>query len=137
MKALISILIVIAVIFTGWKVFDYYQEVEHEKDLEKQQATAGINVSPRSLPGLPNQLEGPLAEVTRKGPAALKDWLEQAKANNMVADPRLAWIELDYVLMIVRENPVEAKRIFLSVKNRLDEDSPVYPRIKSLEKSFQ
>jgi hypothetical protein len=135
MKALISIFIVLAIIFTGWKVVDYYQQVEQEN--EQKEAASGVNVSPRSLPGLPKPLENPLAEVTKKGPVALKDWLDQAKANNMVKDPRLAWIELDYVLMAVREDPVEAKRVFLSVKSRIDEDSPVYPRLKSLQKSFE
>lgn len=135
MKALISILILLAVIFTGWKVYDYYQEVEQQK--EQEEAGAGLNISPRELAGLPRELERPLSEVSKKGPSALKDWLEQAKANNMVSDPRLAWIELDYVLMIVRQDPVEAKRIFRSVKERIDEESPVYPRVKSLEKSFE
>lgn len=135
MKVLISILIVLAVVFTGWKVFDYYRQVEGEKQGEG--ANSGLDVSPRSLPGLPKELERPLAEVTKKGPGALKDWLEQAKANNLIKDPRLAWVELDYVLMVVRENPVEAKRVFLSVQDRVDESSPVYPRVKSLEKSFQ
>ena len=135
MKALLSIIIVLAIIFTVWKVVDYYQQVEQEN--EQKEAASGVNLSPRSLSGLPKELERPLAEVAKKGPVALKDWLDQAKANGMVKDPRLAWIELDYVLMVVREDPVEAKRVFLSLNSRLDRDSPVYPRLKSLEKSFE
>jgi len=135
MKVLLSILIVLVVIFGGWKLFTYWEEVDAGK--ESNQAKSAESVSPRSLSGMPSNLEGPLSEVTKKGPSALKEWLEMVKSNQLVKDPRLAWIELDYVEMISRENPVEAKRVFAEVKNRVESDSPVYPRIKALEQTYE
>ena len=135
MKVLISILIVLAVIFTGYKLVVYYDEVENEKAKADQAAKA--EVRPESLEGLPSQYEKFLREAQAKGAGPFKEWIDQAKQAGLVRDPRLAWIELDYVLMIVLENPVEAKKVFNAVKGRVPEHSPVYPRIKSLEKTFQ
>jgi hypothetical protein len=55
----------------------------------------------------------------------------------MIQDPRKAWIELDYCVVLARENPKEARRIFDQVKQRIRPDSPVYPRIKQLEPTFE
>jgi hypothetical protein len=55
----------------------------------------------------------------------------------MVQDPRKAWIELDYCIAVAREDPAEAKRAFASVKNRTPQSSPVWPRIKQLEKTYE
>jgi len=54
-----------------------------------------------------------------------------------VQDPRKAWIQLDYVLLLTRQNPQEAKRVFNEVKDRTLPNSPVWPRIQSMEKSYQ
>ncbi len=135
MKALIAILIVVAAIFTGWKLLDYWDRTSQERE-EKQKA-ANVQVDPRSLSGVPYQLEGPLDEAYKKGASGLKDWLEKAKRSPQIKDPRLAWIELDYALKIASSNPIEAKRVFADVKQRTPPDSPVYPRIKALEKTLE
>ena len=44
---------------------------------------------------------------------------------------------MDYVLMVSRDNPVEAKRVFAEVKKRVPPESPVYPRLKDLEKIYE
>jgi len=44
---------------------------------------------------------------------------------------------LDYCTMIVRDDPTEARRIFKSVKERTPATSPVYDRVKKLEKSYE
>ena len=134
MKPLIAILIIVGALFLGWKLLDYWDRVTLEREA-KQQATAS-QLDPRSLPGVPSQLEGPLEEAHKKGAAGLKEWLEKAKRSPQIKDPRLAWIELDYVVLISRENPLEAKRVFAEVKQRTSPESPVYPRIKALEKTF-
>ena len=135
MKALIAILAVVAAIFLGWKLLDYWDEVGREREARQQAANA--QVDPKSLPGLPYQLEGPLEEAQKKGAASLKDWLEKAKRSGQVKDPRLAWIELDYVLLISSKNPAEAKRVFSEVKQRMPPESPVYKKIKSLETTME
>lgn len=53
-----------------------------------------------------------------------------------VADPRLASIELDYVVLVAREDIAEARKVFAQVKQRTPPASLVYPRIKQLEKTY-
>ncbi len=90
MKTLIGILIVLAVIFLGWRVYDYWVGVDTEREA-REQARRPPTVVPERLEGLPSQLENPLA----------------------------------------------AKRVFSEVKKRTPLESPVYPRIKELEKTYE
>jgi hypothetical protein len=54
-----------------------------------------------------------------------------------VSDPRLAAIELDYIVLIGSTNPQEARRLFTAVKQRTPPNSPIYERVKRLEKTYQ
>jgi len=135
MKPAIAILIIAAVVFVGYRLFDYWETVNQERAAQKQEESSQIN--PRSLPGLPQQGEAALDEAYKKGAAGLKEWLENAKRSPVVKDPRLAWIELDYAVRVSSENPLEAKRVFAEVKKRTPSDSPVYRRIKELEKTYE
>jgi hypothetical protein len=64
----------------------------------------------------------------------MRNWLKAYGAQ--VQDPRKAWIEMDYALALMREDPNEAKKVFLAVKERTPTNSPVYPRVLQLEKTF-
>jgi len=44
---------------------------------------------------------------------------------------------LDYVLVAAPGDPAEARRVFAQVKARLTPRSPVYPRMKQLEKTYE
>ena len=55
----------------------------------------------------------------------------------MVQDPRKAWIELDYCVLVSREDLSEARRVFAEVKKRTPPSSPVWPRVKDLEKVYE
>ena len=134
MKPFVAILIIAAVIFVGWRIFDYYGKV-NSGTAEQSAATAKIN--PDRLPGLPYQLDPRLREAQAAGPVAFKAFIDSLKNYPDVKDPRLAWIELDYVVMITRDNPQEAKRIFAEVKDRTAPTSPVWQRVHDLEKSYQ
>jgi hypothetical protein len=134
MKVLVSILLVLGAIFVGWKMWVYWDEVNLAK--EKQHQSAHREVNPSRLEGLNQRYEQSLQDAQGKGASNLRDWLEQAKAGGLIKDPRLAWAELDYVVMVALDNPVEAKRVFGAVKARTTEDSPVYPRIQTLSKTF-
>ena len=135
MKALIAILVLVAAIFVGFKLLDYWDKVEQQKERDQQKANA--QVDPRSLQGVPYDLEPKLQEAYNKGALGLKEWLEKFKHSPQIKDPRLAWVELDYVVLISRDNPVEAKHVFADVKARLSTESPVYPRVKLLEKTYE
>jgi len=92
-------------------------------------------VNPDSLPGLPGGYDVSLRAAQQAGADALGNWLKLYGPN--VQDPRRGWIQLDYVLLITRQNPQEAKRVFNEVKDRTLPTSPVWPRIHNMEKSYQ
>lgn len=134
MTRLISVLIVVVVIFCGYHIFRYWQQVENERN-GKQQAEASTTVNPALLDGMPHQLETSLHAAKQEGNAAFRAWLKNY--DSVLQDPRRAWIELEFCVAIVRENPAEARRIFADVKSRTPPSSPVWPWMKSLERSFE
>ena len=44
---------------------------------------------------------------------------------------------MNHDVLIAREDPAEAKRVFAGVKERTPATSPIFPRIKQLEKTYQ
>jgi hypothetical protein len=133
-KTLIIIAVVVVVALGGWKLFEYWETVEDEKFNAEKNAVSAV-VNPDSLPGLPPGYDASLRAAQQQGTAALGNWLKVY--GPAVQDPRKAWIQLDYVLLITRENPQEAKRIFNEVKDRTPPNSRVWPRVHELEKSYQ
>jgi hypothetical protein len=133
-KVLIAIVIIAVVALGGYQLFEYWDKVQNDK-LEEQKQAASSVVNPDSLAGLPDSWRTSLNNAEQQGPTALGNWLKTYGAK--VQDPRKAWIELDYVVMITRDNPQEAKRIFGEVKDRVLPTSPVWPRIHDLEKSYE
>lgn len=131
---LIGALMVILLLWGGYKVFVYYKEVDAQRYL-KEEVTKGKTVDPSKLPGMPYVLEGSLTQAKREGPAAMERWLKTY--GPQLQDPRKAWIQLDYCQMLFRDDPQKARAVFASVKERLRENSPVYPRLKELEKSLE
>ena len=134
MKVLISILIIAAVVWVGVKVFNYWENVDADKAAQQKAATAAPT-PPAPLTGLPQKLEASLQQARQAGVRDFRNWLNAHR--NEVQDPQLAWIELDFVVAVARENPAEAKKVFAEVKERVGTDSPVYQRVKDLEKTYQ
>lgn len=134
MKPLVAILIIAAVIFVGWRVFDYYGKVNSGT---AEPSTEPAKINPDRLPGLPYQLDPRLHEAQAAGPVAFKAFIDSLKNYPDVKDPRLAWIELDYVVMISPTDPVEAKKLFAQIKKRTPPDSPIISRIRALEKTYE
>ena len=133
MTKLIVLLIVVVALFGGWQLFVYWEKVQREEENKKQ-----VGVAPvvgEQLAGLPKNLESTLQAAQKQGASGLKGWLKTY--DKMVQDPRRAWIQLDYCVLVAREDPAEAKRVFASVKERLPPASPVWPRMKQLEKTFE
>jgi hypothetical protein len=132
MTKLISILIILVVIWVGWKVYINWEQVRGEKaTVERQVAVA----TPQQLEGMPPALEASLQAAERAGAAGLRGGL--TKYGSSVQDPRRAWIELDCCVLLARDNPAEAKRLFAVIKHRTPASSPVYPRIKKLERTYE
>ena len=139
MKALIVILIIVCFVYGARFLVSYYGGFK-EKDSPQTQ-TASTAMRGEDLPGLPSTFETSLQEAEKAGAAALKTWLETYR--KYVKDPRLAWTELDYVVMVSQQDPKEAKQVFQTVKQRISPSSSdpgtrfVYERIKTLEKTYE
>jgi hypothetical protein len=104
-------------------------------DKESKEAAAKLASRPEAMSGMPQQLESTLQAAQQAGLPTFRRWLDTY--GPMIQDPRKAWIELDYCVMLARDNPKEARRIFTQVKQRIRPDSPVYARVKQLEPTFE
>ena len=134
MTKLIAVLILLAVCYGGWELFFYWERVKNEEDSQKKQTAAAVVVG-EYLEGVPQPLQAGLNAAEAQGAAALGNWLKTY--DRSIRDPRKAWVQLDYCLLISRENPAEAKQLFAEVKKRTSESSPVWPRIKKLENAYE
>lgn len=131
----ISIVAVVAlVIFGGWEMWLQWDRYNHEKDIQEQADAAALNVDPRNLQGMPNGLEKSYEMAAKNGAGGIRNWLRAY--GQSVQDPRRAWIELDYVVQVASSDPLEARKVFADVKSRVETNSPVYPRVKQLEKTY-
>ncbi len=131
MRYFLAIMLVLAAFWGGKQLVSYWKEVNSGQAGK----TAVAQFSPQSLPGLPPELEPKLQFVMQQGTKHFRQWLNYFRPQ--IADPRLAWIELDYVLMVSEENPEEARQVFQAVKLRTPTNSPVYPRIKQLSQTYE
>jgi hypothetical protein len=139
MKALIIVAIVALVFVAGRGLLRRYQDVERHT---VQPGGGYATEEPKApgptvtvLEGMPPNLEAALEAAGKQGAAGLRNFL--ALHGRSIRDPRLADIELDYVVLLIRQDPVEARRVFNAIKARVLTSSPVYPRIKKLESTFQ
>jgi hypothetical protein len=136
MKALIALFLLLLAFWLGKHLYLSYQAIDKRQPNSEQNTAAQPPPSASSsLPGLPPSLETSLSIAEKNGAAGLGAWLKQNRI--YVQDPRLAAIELDYVLLISHQDPAEARRIFKQVQDRTPTFSPVYERVKRLEKTFQ
>jgi hypothetical protein len=135
MTKFIGIVIIVLLLFGAYHLVMYYDKVKNEKESEEKQAVSARFLGD-SLPGMPTtQLEHSYRAAEKEGAAGLGRWLKAYGEN--VQDPRRGWIELDYCVMIARDNPAEARRIFADVKQRTPAASPLMPRIKELSKTYE
>ena len=103
-KALISIAIVAVLALGGWKLFQVWNKYDQSKDLSQQQQAALGSVIPEQLAGMPNGWEEAYDKANDAAKAGdltmLQAWLKAY--GQQVGDPRRAWIEMDYMVMISR-----------------------------------
>lgn len=131
---LIGALMILLVVWGGYRIVVYYKEVQEQRWMEKEEAS-GKNIDPRKLPGVPYELEASLQQAQNRGADGMQQWLELY--GNQIRDPRKAWIQLDYCTLLASDDPQQAKVVYDAVKLRLREDSPVYPRLRQLARSFE
>ena len=136
MKPIISLLVIIILFVGAYKLFDYWDRTDRDQAVEKIRAD-GSDIQEYNLPGMPYQLEPNYLKAKQNGAAGLKEFLDAYGKAPKFHDPRKAWIELDYVVLIAGSDPVEAKRIFLDVKGRIRTNAPIYRRIRAMSKTFE
>jgi hypothetical protein len=134
MTKVIAAFIIIVVLYVGWEIFLYWDKVSHEEETKQKQNAAAMVIG-EQLPGMSYKLEDSLRAAQKQGATGLKNWLKTYSQS--VEDPRKAWIELDYCVAVAREDPSEARRVFAQVKERTAPSSPVWPRMKQLEKAYE
>lgn len=130
MKALITLVLIVGVYLFGKSIYDQYK-VKQQKE---EAATKAANGPADGLDGMPSNFQPSLDAAQAQGAPALKAWLERYGSH--IQDPKLAAIQLDYVVLLSRSDPAEAKRIFNAVKQRIPKGSPLYDRVKRLETTY-
>ena len=134
MTRLIWVLIAVAVAFVGYRIYLHWAQIQEERGSSRKPVLV-VGVSGDSLPGMPAHLDASCRAARDKSPTAFRAWFNANE--KQLADPRKAWIELDLCVAIRRDSPAEAKEIFARVKKRVPPSSPVWPRMKELEKAFE
>src|SRR5262245_50548981 len=124
MKALITLVLIVGIYLFGKSIFDQYRA----KQQKEEAAAKAAELPADGLAGMPKSFEPSLQAAQAQGAPALKPWLERYA--QQIQDPKLAAIQLDYVVLLSRSDPVEAKRIFQAVKQRVPKSSPIYERVK-------
>ena len=134
MKSIITAVIFFGLCLGAWQI---YQFLEKNEATRQTAAAPGAGTVPNGdqLSGLPPKLAPALEAAQQRGAAGLRDFL--SAHGKEVADPRLAWIELDYVVVVAPSDPVAARKVFAQVKERLTPDSPVFSRMQQLEKTYE
>lgn len=127
MKALITLVLIAGLYLLGKSIMTQYK-AKQAKESPDQPAVV------TQLEGVPPHLEQSLQNASAAGAPALKTWLQHNR--KYCRDPRLAQIELDYVVLVSRTNPAEAKQVFQSVKRRTPKTSPVYERVQKLNATY-
>jgi hypothetical protein len=133
MKFVIAAIIIIGLSLGAWQFYHYWQTFHPET--APAAAPGRPEITGEELSGLPPNLHGELQTAEEHGAATLKAFL--TAHGKQIQDPRLAWIELDYVMLAGESDPVEARRVFARVKRRIDATSPAYHRMKTLEKTYE
>lgn len=131
MSKVIAIGLILGVIYLSNAFYNYWLEVKRQSE----QKEAAVKVDPNTLEGLPQMYEKSLEIARQKGVEGLKNWLNTYRS--VCTDPKLASIELDYVVLVNKTDPAEARRVFLAVRNRTSTSSPIYPRLRLLARAYE
>ena len=135
MSKAIAIVIFVIVGIAGVRFWTYYKSVDEQVERQNNRWDETVATPPVSEPGMPASLEPLLEKARGKGARDLKQWLDQYR--RFVREPRLSEIELDYVVMVGRSDPPEARRVFSEVRQRNGANSPIADRIEKLSKTYE
>jgi hypothetical protein len=135
-RKVIGLLLIVGAFLGAKRLVEYYGEVQHRQAVLARGGVPDAPLPPPGfLAGLPPSLETSLQEAQKQGAASLKNWLQTYRP--YVRDPRLAAIELDYVVLLGAKNLPEARQVFEAVQQRTPTNSPIYLRVRQLEKTYR
>ncbi|MGE3310947.1 MAG: hypothetical protein AB7O66_13335 [Limisphaerales bacterium] len=137
MKALIAIFIALVGVYLFMELVGFYNRTSRsDSNQEYVEPTESVGAfSGDSLPGLPPFLETSLVQAQSQGAEELGKWLKAW--SKQVQDPRLAWIELDYIVLLNLKDHAAARERFQQVKARTPPGSPVFDRIQKLDAAYE
>ncbi len=133
MKFLIIITIAVGIAYGGWQGYNYWLGVKEKN--EQGSKPQAVEVPAAQLPGMPAGLEPALEASRQLGAKGLRDFL--TTYGRTISDPRLASIELDYVVLVSQTDIAEARKVFAKVKQRTPANSPVYGLVKKLQQTYE
>jgi hypothetical protein len=131
MRHVLTILLALGLLWVGVKFRNYFSRRMAE---EQAKVEGPARTAPGKLPGLSPDLEPSLEAAKKRGADGLREWLRQHRSE--VEDPRLADIDLDYVVLVGRSKPEEARRVLDAIRARITPTSPVYKRLQQLDKAY-
>lgn len=144
MKTLMWIILIVVLGFGGKLFYDFWQSLKEKQKSDGAPSSyrppppppvaATATNKPVILPGMTPSLEPILAASYKRGAVGLRDFI--ATYGRTVQDPRLGSIELDYVVLVAKNNVAEARKVFDRVKARTIPGSPIYDRVTQLEKTY-
>lgn len=137
MKALIIIFVALVAVFLFTQLTGFYSRTARETPEAESYAPSASTTSTAeggSLPGLPFHLEASLQQAQQAGLEEFGKWLKTWA--RQVQDPRLAWIELDYVVLLNLKDRKAAIEKFEQVAARVPANSPVAERIRKLAPAY-
>ena len=135
MKFVLTVIIIVGLSLGAWQIYQYWGTFKNKETQSTAPAAPQASFGGAGLPGMPSRLESALDASEQRGANGLRDFL--TTYGKTINDPRLAWIQLDYVVLVASSDPAEARRVFGLVKSRTGTDSPVYSRVKQLEKTYE
>jgi hypothetical protein len=136
LKLVLTVVVIVGLGIGAYQLWEYWGKFKApESSSSSSSSSSAQTVSDDSLPGLPPKLQPALDNARQRGAVGLHDFL--LTYGRTIADPRLASIQLDYVVLVAKDNPQEARKVFASVKSRTGPTSPVYPRVQLLAKTYE
>lgn len=130
MRQFLTVVLVIAAIWAGLRFMNFAKSEVRKNE----QADTSQRYAPGRLPGLPAELEAPLATAQGEGVAAFRRWLNTHRAE--IGEPRLTEIELDFVVLTGRTDAGEARAVLDRLQRRIKSDHPQYKRFQQLDRAY-
>lgn len=140
LRFLITAAIIGAIWYVGDAIMAKYRTIQKDSGTAPAQRSGSSSPAPAPaanapITGLPDRLQGSLQTAQSQGPAAMKKWLD---ANSRyVQDPALGDIELEYAVMLSRQNFAAAREVYRKVKARTPANSPLQPKLKRLAATYE